>query len=56
MGLLDLNKPIQYLICFGLVAFICVGVLATVVVAALMNQTVLLTRNLNPFSREALFQ
>lgn len=38
--------------CIALVVFICVGMLAAVLVMAIVNQTALLARNLNPFSRE----
>jgi hypothetical protein len=56
MRLLDPRKSILNLMCFGLVAFICVGVLTLILLAAAMNQAVLLTRSLNPFSREAVIQ
>lgn len=41
------------LMCIVLIVFICVGVFAAFLGMAIMNQALLLTRNLNPFSREA---
>jgi hypothetical protein len=38
--------------CIALIVFICVGVLAAVLVTAIVNQAWLLARTLNPFSRE----
>jgi hypothetical protein len=39
--------------CIALIVVICVGVLAAVLVMVIVNEAGLLTRNLNPFSREA---
>jgi hypothetical protein len=43
-------------VCVALIVFICIGVLAAFLVMAMMNQVLLLTRSLNPFRREAVFQ
>jgi hypothetical protein len=56
MRLLDSRKPIQNLMCYGLAAFICVGVVAAFLLAAVMNHAVLLKRSLNPFSGEVVIQ
>lgn len=53
---LDQRKPIQDVMCFGLVVLISVGVLAACLAVAAMNQACLVTTSLNPFNREAVIQ
>jgi hypothetical protein len=52
MRSLDPRDWLMDVICVALIVFICVGVLAAVLVMAIVNQVTLLARNLNPFSRE----
>jgi hypothetical protein len=56
MRSLDPRKWLMDVMCIALIVFICVGVVAAFFVMAIMNQALLLTRNLNPFSREAAIQ
>jgi hypothetical protein len=53
---LDPRKWLPDLVCVALIVFICVGVLAACLAVAVINQAYLLTRILNPFSREAVIQ
>jgi hypothetical protein len=52
MRSLDPRELLMDVICVALIVFICVGVLAAVLVMTVVNQAWLLARNLNPFSRE----
>jgi hypothetical protein len=56
MRALDPRTWLMDLMCIALIVLICVGMLAAVLVMAIVNQACLLTRNLNPFSGEAVIQ
>jgi hypothetical protein len=50
------RKWLPDLVSGALMVSICVGVLGACLLEAVMNQVSLLTRSLNPFSREAVMQ